>query len=54
MRAEAQRETAADTFLLAGQLVGVTYRVEHLLGQGGMAAVWAGSNERTEIGRAHV
>ena len=23
------------------------YRVEHLLGQGGMAAVWAGTNERT-------
>lgn len=32
---------------LVGQLVGGTYRVEHLLGQGGRAAVWAGVNERT-------
>ncbi|HJX64304.1 MAG TPA: serine/threonine-protein kinase [Polyangia bacterium] len=45
--AEAQRETAVDSILQAGQLVGERYRVEHLLGQGGMAAVWAGSNERT-------
>jgi serine/threonine-protein kinase len=45
--AEAQRETAADSILQAGQLVGERYRVEHLLGQGGMAAVWAGTNERT-------
>ncbi|MGB8296368.1 MAG: protein kinase [Polyangia bacterium] len=46
-RAEAQREGAADSILQAGQLVGGRYRVEHLLGQGGMAAVWAGTNERT-------
>ena len=45
--AEAQRETAADSILQAGQLVDGRYRVEHLLGQGGMAAVWAGTNERT-------
>ena len=31
----------------AGQIVDGKYRVDHLLGQGGMAAVWAGSNERT-------
>jgi eukaryotic-like serine/threonine-protein kinase len=46
-RAEAQAETAADSILQPGQLVGERYRVEHLLGQGGMAAVWAGTNERT-------
>ena len=46
-RAEAQRETTADSILQPGQLVGERYRVEHLLGQGGMAAVWAGTNERT-------
>jgi len=31
----------------AGQIVDGKYRVDHLLGQGGMAAVWAGTNERT-------
>jgi serine/threonine protein kinase len=46
-RAEAQVETAADSILQPGQVVGERYRVEHLLGQGGMAAVWAGTNERT-------
>ena len=47
MNAEAQPETAVDTILRAGQLVDGEYRVERLLGQGGMAAVWAGTNERT-------
>jgi Serine/threonine protein kinase len=28
-------------------MVGGQYRVDHLLGQGGMAAVWAGTNEHT-------
>ncbi len=36
-----------NTRLLAGQVIGGRYRVSHLLGQGGMAAVWAGINERT-------
>jgi serine/threonine-protein kinase len=36
-----------DSRLLAGQLVGDKYRVSHLLGEGGMASVWAGTNERT-------
>lgn len=36
-----------NTRLLAGQVIGGRYRVSHLLGEGGMAAVWAGSNERT-------
>jgi serine/threonine-protein kinase len=46
-RAEYQPELSADTILQAGQLVDGKYRVEHLLGAGGMAAVWAGTNERT-------
>jgi len=33
--------------IAGGQLVDGKYRVEHLLGEGGMAAVWAGTNERT-------
>jgi serine/threonine-protein kinase len=47
MNAEAQPESVVDTILRAGQLVDKKYRVEHLLGVGGMAAVWAGTNERT-------
>jgi eukaryotic-like serine/threonine-protein kinase len=33
--------------LRPGQVVGAKYRVERLLGEGGMAAVWAGTNIRT-------
>jgi len=46
-RAESRSESSVDTILQVGQLVEGKYRVEHLLGQGGMAAVWAGTNERT-------
>ena len=45
--AESQPEITVDTILQAGQLVDGKYRVEHLLGEGGMAVVWAGTNERT-------
>ncbi len=40
-------DKAVDTIMHAGQIVDGKYRVDHLLGQGGMAAVWAGTNERT-------
>jgi len=46
-RAESQPQLTVDTILQAGQLVDGKYRVEHLLGEGGMAVVWAGTNERT-------
>jgi serine/threonine protein kinase len=36
-----------ETILRPGQIVGGQYRVDHLVGQGGMAAVWAGTNEHT-------
>ena len=45
--AKAPTERTVETILRAGQLVDGKYRVEHLLGEGGMAAVWAGTNERT-------
>jgi hypothetical protein len=43
--AAARHETEAT--LQPGEVLDGKYRVEHLLGQGGMAAVWAGTNERT-------
>ena len=45
--AKAQPQNTADTILQVGQVVAGKYRVEHLAGRGGMAAVWAGTNERT-------
>ena len=39
--------TNIETILRAGQLVGSQYRVDRLIAQGGMAAVWAGVNEHT-------
>lgn len=36
-----------ETILRPGQLVGNQYRVERLIAKGGMAAVWAGTNEHT-------
>jgi serine/threonine protein kinase len=43
----ADSDKTVDTIMQAGQIVDGKYRVDHLLGQGGMAAVWAGTNERT-------
>lgn len=36
-----------DAVLRAGEVVGGHYRADHLIAQGGMAAVWAGQNLRT-------
>ena len=46
-RAKSQPQPGADAILQAGQMVDGKYRVERLLGEGGMAAVWVGTNERT-------
>jgi serine/threonine-protein kinase len=46
-KAKAQPENTINAILRADQLVGGRYRVDRLIGQGGMAAVWAGTNERT-------
>jgi serine/threonine protein kinase len=46
-KAKAQPDNTVNAILRAGQLVDGKYRVERLLGEGGMAAVWAGTNERT-------
>jgi serine/threonine-protein kinase len=40
-------QNASETTLQPGQLVAGKYRVDRLLGKGGMAEVWAGTNERT-------
>ncbi len=42
-----QPDNTIDTILQVGQVVAGKYRVDHLAGKGGMAAVWAGTNERT-------
>jgi serine/threonine-protein kinase len=36
-----------ETILRPGQIVGGQYRVDHLVARGGMAAVWAGTNQHT-------
>jgi serine/threonine-protein kinase len=46
-KAKAKPDNTVNAILRAGQLVDGKYRVERLLGEGGMAAVWAGTNERT-------
>jgi eukaryotic-like serine/threonine-protein kinase len=45
--ATAEDRTQQDASLRPGQLLDGKYRVDYLLGQGGMAAVWAGTNVRT-------
>ena len=47
MNATAEDQHDHDTTLQAGQVLDHKYRVDYLVGQGGMAAVWAGTNERT-------
>ena len=44
---KAHSQKLVETILRPGQMVGGQYRVDHLVGQGGMAAVWAGVNEHT-------
>jgi serine/threonine protein kinase len=46
-RIKPQPDNTIDTILQVGQVVAGKYRVDHLAGKGGMAAVWAGTNERT-------
>lgn len=47
LNAETKGERAVDASFQPGQLIDGKYRVERLIGIGGMAAVWAGTNERT-------
>jgi serine/threonine protein kinase len=47
MNATAENRNEPEAALEVGQLLEGKYRVDHLVGQGGMAAVWAGTNERT-------
>ncbi len=47
MSGELPKQTDIETILRPKQVVGGKYRVERLMAQGGMAAVWAGVNERT-------
>lgn len=47
MKAIAKQSTELEPSLEVGQVLEGRYRVDYLLGQGGMAAVWAGTNVRT-------
>jgi len=47
MTAEKTQKTNLETILRPGQVVGDRYCVDRLIGKGGMAAVWAGTNQRT-------
>lgn len=47
MSAEKTQHANLETILRPGQVVGGKYCVDKLLGKGGMAAVWAGTNQRT-------
>ncbi|HEX7501384.1 MAG TPA: serine/threonine-protein kinase [Polyangia bacterium] len=47
MSGELQRQTDLETILRPNQIVAGRYRVERLMAEGGMAAVWAGANLRT-------
>ena len=46
-RAAAEEKNEHGTVIEAGLVLDGKYRVDYLVGQGGMAAVWAGTNERT-------
>ena len=47
MSGDLQRLPNLEAILSPGQIVGGRYRVGKLMAEGGMAAVWAGQNERT-------
>jgi eukaryotic-like serine/threonine-protein kinase len=47
MSLAATHQTESDATLHEGEILDGRYRVDCLLGQGGMAEVWAGTNERT-------
>jgi serine/threonine-protein kinase len=47
MNAIAESRNESESTLEVGQILDGKYRVDSLIGQGGMAAVWAGTNERT-------
>ena len=47
MTGERQTQGQLETTLQPGQIVGGKYCVDRLVGKGGMAEVWAGTNERT-------
>ena len=46
-KVKAEPDNTINAILQAGQFVDGKYRVDRLIGQGGMAAVWSGTNERT-------